>query len=221
MKKLTFKAFLREDSDSFRNLTSYYEGKNLSIEDIHKLEEPSPSNFESKYRVGNIYFDNVHGMGSVPDNQNVDYKGFVSFLTPKEFLSLAANHNGQREESAADLKQAMSEGYPVGAPFLDITLSDIGDGGYATVMGHEGRARMLALLSFAREGQMGLHESSRFPVHFFLRDGLRSRHITDEMIQSIKEHGVIPEDDKKKAPKVATKLKILKEIYINGKKIEL
>jgi hypothetical protein len=41
------------------------------------------------------------------------------------------------------------------------------------------------------------------------------------MIQSIKEHGVIPEDNKKKAPKAATKLKILKEIYINGKKIEL
>ena len=63
MKKLTFKAFLKEDSDSFRNLTSYYEGKNLSIEDIHKLEEPSPSNFEAKYRVGNIYFDNVVVLG--------------------------------------------------------------------------------------------------------------------------------------------------------------
>ena len=88
-------------------------------------------------------------------------------------------------------------------------------------MGHEGRARMLALLSFTKEGQMGLHASSRFPVHFFLRDGMRSRHISDDMIKSIKEDGVIPEDERRKPPKSAEKVKIIKEMYVNGKKIEL
>lgn len=220
MKKTRLKQFISEDS-SYQHLINSYAGKNLAIEDIHKLSEPDPSNFESRYRVGNVYFDNQHGMGAVPDNRNVEYKGFVSFLTPKEFLHFAANHNGQREESAADFKRVISEGYPIGTPFLDITLSDIGDGGYATVMGHEGRARMLALLSFAREGMMGLHESSRFPIHFFLRDGLRSRHISDEMIKSIKEDGIIPEDERRQPPKTAVKLKLLKEMYVNGKRIEL
>jgi antitoxin component YwqK of YwqJK toxin-antitoxin module len=220
MKKISFKQFLNEES-SYTHMVNSYEGKNLSVEDIHKLEEPSPSNFESRYRVGNVYFDNEHGMGAVPDNRNVEYKGFVSYLTPKEFLKLAANHNGQREESAQDFKKVISEGYPIGAPFIDITLSDIGEGGYATVMGHEGRARMLALLSFANEGQMGLHASSRFPVHFFLRDGLRARHISDEMLKSLSEDGIIPEDERRKPPKSAEKVKFVKEIYVNGKKIEL
>lgn len=218
--KLSFKQFLKEES-AYRHMVASYEGKNLSTEDIHKLAEPTPENFEDRYRVGNVYFDNHHGMGAVPDNRNVVYKGFVGMLTPKQFLQLAANHNGQREESAADFKQTISEGYPIGAPFIEIILEDIEDGGYATVVGHEGRARMLALNSFAKEGQMGLHESSKIPVHFFLRDGLRARHITDKMIDSLKNYGVIPEDEKRKPPKSAEKVKVLKEIYVNGKKIEL
>ena len=220
MSKISLKQFLKEES-AYRHMVASYEGKNLSNEDIHQLPEPGPDNFEDRYRVGNVYFDNHNGMGAVPDNRNVVYKGFVSMLTPKEFLQLAADHNGQREESASDFKQTLSEGYPIGAPFLEIILEDIEDGGFATIMGHEGRARMLALNSFAREGKMGLHESSRFPVHFFLRDGLRSRHITDEMIKSMKDYGIIPEDEKRKPPKSAEKIKILKEIYVNGKKIEL
>ena len=220
MKKLSFKEFLKEDS-AYRHMVASYEGKNLDQEDRNKLPEPSPDNFEGKYRVGSVYFDNDHGMGAVPDNRNVVYKGFVGMMTPKQFLELAANHNGQREESAADFKQTISEGYPIAAPFLEIILEDIEEGGYASIVGHEGRARCLALLSLARDNHMGLTESSKIPVHFFMRDGLRSRHITDKMIASIKEVGIIPEDHKRTNPKAAEKVKVLKEIYINGKKIEL
>ena len=220
MKKTNFKSFIAEES-SYRHMVASHEGLNLSVDDIHKLSEPSPENFEEKYRVGNVYFDNRKGMGAVGDNSNVVYKGFVVMLTPKQFLELAADHRGHREESAQDFVQVISEGYPIAAPFLEITLSDIGDGGYATVLGHEGRARMLALLKFAREGSMGLHASSRIPVHFLLNDGLRSRHITDEMIKSIKEDGIIPEDEKRKPPKSAQRIHLKAEAYINGKKIEL
>ena len=219
MKKTSFKTFIAEES-SYRHMVASYEGKNLSIDDIHKLSEASPENFEDKYRVGNVYFDNHKGMGAVPDNANVIYKGFVAMLTPKQFLELAADHGGHREESAQDFVQVISEGYPIAAPFLEINLSDIGEGGYATILGHEGRARMLALLKFAREGNMGLHASSRIPVHFFL-DGLRSRHITDEMIKSIKEDGIIPEDEKRKPPKSAQRIHLKTDAFINGKKIEM
>lgn len=219
--KTTLKAFLFEEESAIRHMTASYEGKNLSVEEIHQLPEPSPSNFEGKYRVGSVYFDNHDGMGAVPDNRNVEYKGFVAMLKPADFLRLAANHNGQREQSAADLKQMIEGGYPIGAPFIDISLSDIEEGGFAVVLGHEGRARMLAILSLARDGKLGLTSSSEIPVHFFLRDGLRSRHITDEMINSIKENGIIPEDERRNPPKSAEKLKVFKEIYINQKKIEL
>lgn len=220
MSKLTFKSFLKEESN-YRHIAASYEGHKLSHEEILALPEPAPANFESQYRVGGVFFDNNHGLGAVPDNRNVEYKGFVGFITPKQFLELAANHQGKREESAADIKQAISDGFPIGAPFLDITLSDIEEGGYATVVGHEGRARCLALIALGRDKQMGFLENTKIPVHFFLRDGLRSRHITDEMIASLKNSGIIPEDQKKKNPKEAEKLKVLKEIYINGKKIEL
>ena len=202
-------------------MVASYDGKNLSTEEIQNLPDPSPENFESKYKVGNVYFDNDHGMGAVPDNRNVEYKGFVAMLTPKQFLEIAANHNGQREESAQDFKQTITEGFPIAAPFIEVVLEDIEEGGYATAVGHEGRARCLALLSFAREGSLGFTESTKIPVHFFMRDGLRSRHITEKMIDSLKHQGIIPEDEKKKSPKAADKLKVFKEIYINRKKFEL
>lgn len=220
MKKISFKQFLSEQS-SYDEMTNYYKGKNLPLEEIRQLSTPSPQNFESSYRVGDVYFNNAQGMGAVPDNRNVEYKGFVSFLTPKEFLQLAANHNGQREESVNDLKKAISEGYPIGAPFIDIILADINEGGYANVVGHEGRARMIALSKLMSENVMNLDPSSKFPVHFFLRDGLRSRHINDEMIASMKENGIIPEDERRKPVNEAIKIKVLKEIYVNGSKIEL
>ena len=219
--KTTFKAFLFEDESAYRHMVDSYDGKNLSLEEIHQLPDPSPSNFEGSYKVGGVYFNNKDGMGAVPDNQNVEYKGFVGMMTPADFLKLAANHNGQREQSASDLLQTIEEGYPIGAPFIDISLADIEEDGFAVVLGHEGRARMLAIQRLARDGKLGLSESTEIPVHFFLRDGLRSRHITDEMIQSIKEHGIIPEDERRSSPQSAVKLKVLKEIYINQKKIEL
>lgn len=220
MEKISFKQFLNEDS-SYSHLVNSYEGTNLSSDEIVKIDEPNPSNFQASYRVGNVYFNNSKGMGAVPDNRNVEYKGFVAFLTPRDFLKLAADHNGKREESAQDFKKVISEGYPIGTPFLDISLSDIGEGGYATVMGHEGRARMLALASLANDGILGLHTTTRFPVHFFLYDGLRSRHITEQMIKSLREDGIIPEDSKKLPPKSAEKMKVLKEIFVNKERIEI
>jgi hypothetical protein len=95
------------------------------------------------------------------------------------------------------------------------------DGKFATVVGHEGRARMLALRSFCMEGKHGMTGATKVPVHFFLRDGLRSRHITDEMIQSLSKDGIIPEAEKRMSPASAVKVKPFKEIFINGKKIDL
>lgn len=220
MKKTRLKAFMTEESE-FQHIESSYGEHKKSIEDILKLPDPSVETFESRFKIGLVYFDNSHGLGSVSDNRNVDYKGFVAMLTPKQFLELAADHGGQREDSATDMKTAILDGYPLGSPFLEIVLSDIEEGGYATIVGHEGRARCLALLSLAKEGKAGFTEATKIPVHFFLRDGMRSRHITDEMIDSIRHDGIIPEDHRRKNPKDAEKVKIIKEIYVNGKKIEL
>ncbi len=218
--KTYFKYFIREDATNIENIRRHYGDHRLDKDQILQLPEPGPDNFEGQYRVGEIPFDNVHGMGNVPDNQNVVYKGFVALLTPQQFLDLALDHKG-REESAEEFKELISEGIPIAAPFFEVTLEGIEDGKFATVVGHEGRARMMALRFFAREGLHGLTGASRIPVHFFLRDGLRSRHITDEMIKSLSNDGIIPEAEKRVSPESATKVKPFKEIFVNGKKVEL
>ena len=218
--KTNFKYFIKEDAANIDNIRRHYSEYRLDKEQILQLPEPAPDNFERQYRVGEVPFDNVHGMGNVPDSQNVEYKGFVALLTPKQFLELALDHKG-REESAAEFKELIDEGIPLAAPFLEITLEGIEDGKFAAVMGHEGRARMLALRSFCREGKHGMTEATKIPVHFFLRDGLRSCHITDEMIKSLGSDGIIPESEKRQSPTAAVKIKPFKEIFINKKKIDL
>lgn len=218
--KTNFKYFIKEDAANIDNIRRHYGEHRLEKEQILQLPEPGPDNFEGQYRVGEVPFDNVHGMGNVPDNQNVVYKGFVTLLTPQQFLDLALDYKG-REESAEEFKELIGEGIPLAAPFLEVTLEGIEDGKFATVVGHEGRARMLALRSFCREGKHGMTGATKVPVHFFLRDGLRSRHITDEMIQSLSKDGIIPEAEKRMSPASAVKVKPFKEIFINGKKIDL
>lgn len=218
--KTNFKYFIKEDAANLENIRRHYGEYRLDKEQILQLPEPSPDNFEGQYRVGEVPFDNVHGMGNVPDNQNVEYKGFVAMLTPQQFLDLALDHKG-REESASEFKELIGEGIPLAAPFLEITLEGIEEGKFATVVGHEGRARTLALRSFCREGTHGLTGTTKIPVHFFLRDGLRSRHITDEMIKSLSQDGIIPEAEKRLPPEKAVKIKPFSEIYINRKKIDL
>ena len=132
---------------------------------------------EQQYRVGDVIFDNEKGLGATGNNRNILYMGMVALMKIDDFLSIAADHGGQREQSAADIKDAINEGYGIASPWLEIDLNDFHDKKIAQCYGHEGRARMICCKKY-----FGLTE---VPVQIFF-PGNRNRHITDEVIEWLK-----------------------------------
>lgn len=117
-----------------------------------------------------IIFDPVKGIGAVPDNQNVNYKGFIKNMTPSQFLSLAAPIIGE-PISAKGIEEAIRNGKSVANPFLEV------DWDYKNklwrVYSHEGRNRAIAIQK--------INPNTVIPVHIFPSKGMRARDITEEM----------------------------------------
>lgn len=146
--------------------------------------EPPPTKFnpEKPYMVETvrnghkveIYFDPRNGLGAVPDTANVNYKGFVAWLTPHQFLCL----NPLRQVSQKDLTRftaALQTGEAIGTPFLDVRHEEPFRGRYVfRVTGHEGRGRMSALAA-AGLGAVPI------PVAIFV-SGDRARHLDPNML---------------------------------------
>lgn len=142
------------------------------------------ANMGGRYRVGKVLVDNKDGLGATPNNQEIEYFGFVGFITPNKFFRLAA-HSDTMQERGEQIEQAMRE-KGIGNPFLFLkTDSDQAPWGNIRVDGHEGRARMSVV-----ERLNGAN--TPFPVHFFVRQ-LRARHLNLEFFQLLNTHGVTPE----------------------------
>jgi len=128
----------------------------------------------SEYKV-----DNVEGLGSVPYNQNVDYFGLRVMMKPSTFLSLALPLNEPR--SVEHIMQHMKDGGALGAPFLDVKIpADWEEDDFtrpASISGHEGRNRMLAIQK--------LEGDDPVEVHLLLKDGWRARNLTSDMIKEL------------------------------------
>ena len=168
----SFKQFLREALD--QDQLKYYK----PIENPESIPEFSWNDCEDQYRVDNIIFDNKKGLGATPNTQNIKYIGIVALMTIDNFLAIAADHEGQREQSALDIKEAIEAGYGIGAPWLEIELDDFHDKNVARCIGHEGRARLIACKKY-----FGLTE---VPVQVWF-PGYRNRHVTPEVLQWLKE----------------------------------
>lgn len=169
---LTFRQYLQENSDGW---TSRY--KRRTAEEIQTLPTLSPSNADAKFRVGNIVFDQENGMGAVPWNQEVMYKGFVAMMKPSSFLSFTTpmEHTRERIERTAAL---LKEGVSVGSPWLSIDFDGpkTEETGLFFVVGHEGRARAAAIAL--------LQPTLEIPIHIFVYQG-NHKYITPEMIQNL------------------------------------
>lgn len=159
---ITFKTFLEE--------------REIYAKKIEDAPNWAPAHAESHYKIGKITFSASKGFGSVPNNQNVWYIGFVGMVRPSVFMSLALSDEGQQEPTSHDLENFVEEGYAIGIPFLDIQIDE--DGGTSQIMGHEGRGRMRMVKR--------VNGDDPIPVHFMLRGGMRSRDLTKEMIESVK-----------------------------------
>ena len=156
----------------------------------------SPAVAEEHYKIGDITFSATNGLGSVPNNANVWYMGFVVFMKPSTFLSLALDDEGAQESTSQALEALVREGYAVGIPFMDIKFDPQGVT-LPRIMGHEGRGRMRMIRRVLGD--------TPIPVHMMLRDGLRARDVTRDMADEVKD-GLIAEGSSRVVKRPVTKV---------------
>lgn len=140
--------------------------------------------YEGQQKVGKVLFDSKDGMGAVPNNRNVAYKGFVAWMKPRDFLGLnperAAKHAA---DTVKAVTKAIDEGKPIGPPFLSVKLVKEGENaGSFQVFNHEGRGRMAAIND--------IDPDTPVPVHIFGSGGIdRGRDITPKMMEDLVDPG--------------------------------
>lgn len=110
--------------------------------------------------VGRIVFDQRNGLGAVPNNENIEYKGCVAWMKPQTFLDLAVL--GSDPSRVDGLEKLIREGQSLGSPFLILDDSQLSTLGMLRVTGHEGRHRCLAILRI---------QTDPIPVHLFISGG--------------------------------------------------
>jgi hypothetical protein len=132
-----------------------------------------------------VIIDNENGAGATPLNDNIDYQGLRVAMRPSVFLRLAAQGDVSKDKFVNYIRNNGA----IGAPFLIVNVPENwldGDfSGYAKVTNHEGRHRMAAILEVEGDNPV--------ETHIVFNNGLRRRHITDEMIK-IMSNTLIPQD---------------------------
>ena len=145
-------------------------------------------------RTDEYKLDNERGLGSTPNNSNVDYMGFRTMMKPTTFLKLAKPlPEGHRSKDYPELVKKIEAGEGIGSPFLNIEIPDgwedePPDFALPTkVTGHEGRHRMHAILELEGDVPVEVHLWGRFE-----KGELRRKYLTDEMFDEL-EKGLISE----------------------------
>lgn len=89
-------------------------------EQIQTLPTMNASNIEGVFRIGEVVFDQKRGLGSVPWNAEVVYKGFVAMMKPADFLSFSYPIESSSGERVSNMVEAIEKGFAVGSPFLTL-----------------------------------------------------------------------------------------------------
>ena len=137
-----------------------------------------PAHAVSHYKIGAITFSSTDGVGAVPINANIWYEGFVCLMKPSTFLTIALSDDGHQDGTAKELEKIVADGYAIGPPFLEVLFDEDGNE-LPKCQGHEGRGRMKMVRNILGDVPI--------PVHIKLRGGMRSRHLTKEMIDEFKQ----------------------------------
>lgn len=146
---------------------------------ITLVETMLREDIEGQMVLGPVKYDQAHGIGQVPFNQNVRYMGMAVEMTPNQFLMLALHRDFGRSSNVEGIMKAIEEDKPIGSPFLQVILPGDADNEFAMVKGHEGRTRMEAIRR--------LYGNIPVLVHIFPVGGSRARHISDEQIASMRQ----------------------------------
>jgi hypothetical protein len=135
-----------------------------------EMPPPSPMNAQGKSQVGKVIFDQENGVGQVPLNQNVKYRGFTAMMRPSKFLELAADLEKPKQSSLDYIRQSVEEGKGVGSPFLNLDFET------GKVKSHDGRHRMMVIQE--KNGDVPV------PVHIFGKGEQRARSLDEGKINS-------------------------------------
>jgi hypothetical protein len=135
-----------------------------------EMPPPSPQNTERKSQVGKVIFDQENGVGQVPLNQSVNYRGFTAMMRPSKFLELAADLEAPKNSSVEYIRKAIDQGKGIGSPFLNVDFET------GKVDSHDGRHRMLAILE--KNGDVPV------PVHIFGKGEQRARSLDAGKVSS-------------------------------------
>ena len=127
-------------------------------------------NAQGKSQVGKVIFDQESGVGQVPLNQNVKYRGFTAMMRPSKFLELAADLEAPKQSSVEYIRKAIDQGKSIGSPFLNLDFET------GKVNSHDGRHRMLAIQE--KNGDEPV------PVHIFGKDEQRARSLDKDKISA-------------------------------------
>ena len=143
-----------------------------------------------------LKFDPRKGLGAVPWNQEVAYRGFEREMPVSEFLRLASDLKAPKPDSLAYIKNHISSGRPVGNPFLEVEFRN----GKFDVVGHEGRHRAKAISDL-------FGQDAKMPVHVFPK-GMRKKDLTADMLNA----ELVPEDKVIHAARTAEIERLSKEV---------
>lgn len=131
--------------------------------------------FIDEYKI-----DNVKGLGSTSNNQEIRYRGFTALMKPSIFLKLAAPLDEPR--SVPYIMKHIEQGGSIGSPYLTVDIPDQWYEGdftnlsYARVVGHEGRNRMTAIQKLEGDNPVEMQIHIR---------GKRGREISDEIMNQL------------------------------------
>lgn len=130
---------------------------------------PTGKELETNFKFANVNYDQVHGWGNVPDNQNVVYAGFAVVIRAEKFLKLVPPR--AEDEDIKFMMEHIDVGKPIGSPFLIVDFTN----DVAEVRMHEGRGRVMCIAKL-------YGPSTPVMVHVFPRGGLRARHLTIQQL---------------------------------------
>jgi hypothetical protein len=134
--------------------------------------------------VNELKINNATGVGAVPYNREIDYHGLQVVMRPSMFLRLALplDQNDPEERKAIEYCKSQLDDQGIGAPFLTITMPEAWESDdfslEAKVRDHDGRHRCYAILG--KEGDNPIE------VHLLMSGGMRRRHISDSMIENLR-----------------------------------
>lgn len=123
-------------------------------------------------KILGITYDDLKGLGSVPNGQEIDYRGFTVMMPARTYLRLAYPRDFENRTSSKDyLIEAVKEGKSLGYPYLLVNFS----APLPVVYGHDGRTRVHAI-SEIYGGQKPI------AVHIFVTPGRAKNMALDKII---------------------------------------